>query len=103
MQSDKAQRVGGVSGAVAIHIAIRTNCSNFYGSIAKPTESPIDSVALKRGDNGIWLCVVKRLNTDTGDRQVVFGHGGDFVEALVNANALISAGRWVKDKPWSGR
>lgn len=103
MPTDKDVRVRGVGASVAIHSAIRANCSNLYGALARPTENPVDTLSIRRGDRGVWLCVVKRLNTSTGQREVIFGHGGDFVEALINANGLIAAGRWVFDKPWSGR
>lgn len=99
-QSDRAQRVMGVGQSVTIHSALRSNVSNFYGTVVNASESPVDTFSFKRGDGGIWLCVVKRFNTETGVREVVFGHGSDFVEALVSANAMIAGGRWVTDKPW---
>lgn len=103
MPTDKEIRVSGVSQSVRLHQAIRCDVSNLYGGIHKANDNPIDSLTLKRGDRGIWLCVAKRYNTDTGTREVIFGHGSDFVEAIVSANAMIAAGKWVTDKPWSGR
>lgn len=99
-QSDRQVRVNGVGQAVRIHQAVRSDVSNLYGAICKPTDNPVDHLAFKRGDRGIWLCVVKRLNTDTGNREVIFGHGGDFIEAMISANAMISGGKWAIEKPW---
>jgi hypothetical protein len=102
-QSDKAVRINGVGQSVRIHQAIRSDVSNLYGAIVKPTDNPVDSLAFKRGDGGVWLCVAKRFNSDTGNREVIFGHGSDFIEALVSANAMIAASRWTIEKPWAGR
>lgn len=99
-QSDRAQRVQGVGQSVAIHSTLRGNVSNFYGGVVNAKEDPIDTFSFKRGDGGIWLCVAKRFNTSTGVREVIFGHGSDFVEALISANAMIAAAKWVTDKPW---
>lgn len=103
MPTDRQIRVQGVGASVAIQSALRANVSNWYGATFKPVENPIDAVSFKRGDSGVWLCVVKRYNSATGERQVCFGHGGDLIEALISANGIIAAGKWTTDKPWSGR
>jgi len=98
--TDKSVRTSEESPALAIRAVLRARISNLYGHIFSPRDNPCDGVSLRRGDGGVWLCVVKRLNTSTGEREVVFGHGADFAEALVGANKLIAAGKWVIDKPW---
>lgn len=94
VESDK------VSAGYAIRQVLRQRCSNLYAHLFTATDNPADAVSFKRGDGGIWLCVVKRVNTSTGEREVIFGHGVDLAESLVGANKLVAAGKWVTDKPW---
>jgi hypothetical protein len=102
-QSDKNQRVSEVDSNVSVHMALRRWASNIYGGFHEPRSNPVDAVSLTRRDGGVWLCVVKRLNTSTGEREVLFGHGAGLIEALLDANAMAAGGRWTKDKPWAGR
>lgn len=100
MPTDKQVRTQEPTSGDLIREVLRKRCSNLYAHLFAARDNPVDAVSFKRGDGGVWLCVVKRLNTASGEREVVFGHGADLAEALVGANKLIAANKWVTDKPW---
>ena len=49
-------------------------------------------------DSGGILCILKRFGSD-GAPEVMFAHGDDYVDALVQAERALAAAKWRPDKP----
>lgn len=100
MPTDKNVRTSVPTADYEFKAFLSRRCSNLFAGIFRAENHPIDAVGFTRRDGGIWLCVIKRLNTDTGERQVIFGHGADLALALVDGSKQVAAGDWHIDKPW---
>jgi len=74
--------------------------ASLHRSLDADSSSGVYAVYLRYKGAGFWQGVVKRIRSDGGGLEVVFGRGGSISRAIKDLNAAIANGSWRPDKPY---
>jgi len=71
-----------------------------HNAFASDSRDGVYAISLRYKGGGYWQGVIKRIRSDGGGLEVVFGRGGTITRAIRDLNAALSNGAWHPDKPW---
>lgn len=74
--------------------------ASLHRAFDSSSDSGVYAIHLRYKGGGFWQGVIKRIRSDGGGLEVVFGRGGTITRALKDLNSAVANGSWRPDKPW---